>query len=213
MRLSSALAAATLALALTACADSEQRTEDAAPGSESPTSDAPATPTDVGGSERTSSAEPSIGAEPADGQRVTTAALTMQLPAEATWEVPPPVDRGGASLTQAAHIDGSDQWLVAVLEDEPALSREELAAGSLRGAKAQYRRAKRGPERTVDGEPAFVIEAQRPVGATGVQADDFYYEVGVALTDRWVTVGFRSPEDGPTSRAWIEATLASISWQ
>lgn len=211
---SSTLAAATLALALTACSDAGDGHDDTAPREGSSTSDQPTASKEASVSDEASFGGPSAtGAAPADGQEVATAALTMRLPAGVTWEVPPPVERGGASLTQAAHIDGSDEWIVAVLEDDAALPREELATGVLQGAKAQYRRAKQRPERTIDGEPAFVVEARRPIDATGDRADDFYYEVGVTLADRWVTVGFRTPKDDPEARAWIEATLDSISWR
>jgi hypothetical protein len=213
---SSTLAAATLALALTACSDADEGRDDAEPRPESSASDQPssAETSEDKASEETSSEEPSSdGAEPADGQEVATAALTLRLPSEVTWEVPPPVDRGGASLTQAAHLDGSEEWIVAVLEADPAVPRDELAAGSLQGAEAQYRRVKQRAERTIDGEPAFVVEARRPLDGSGARADDYYYEVGVSLPDHWVTVGFRAPEGGPETRAWIESTLASISWQ
>jgi hypothetical protein len=211
---SSTLAAATLALVLTACSEADEGRDAAEPGEKASASGGPTSvrTSEGGASEESSTGAPSSSAEPAEGQEVATTALTMRLPADVTWEVPPPVDRGGASLTQAAHIDGSDEWFVTVLEDDPALPRDELASGSLQGAKAQYRRARQRPDRTIDGASAFVVEARRPLDATGDRANDYYYEVGVSFPDRWVTVGFRAPESGPETRAWIEASLASVSW-
>ncbi|KRA31286.1 MULTISPECIES: hypothetical protein [unclassified Nocardioides] len=181
-------------LLLAGCKDDERTGADPGEASTSPTTEGTAT-----GSPSTDGTAP----QPADGPLIEDEVFSLHLPAEGDWEL----RRGGLSAT--AYDEDFDVF-------DLSTSTVPLQAGDTgedidfdfetsTGGDSFDQPLRRGKNRVLDGVEGWTAET--------VDDGQLVYAYGGMHARHAVKITFSFPKKDPRSRAWIEATLASLQWK
>lgn len=184
-------AAAALALMLAAAL--------AACGSDDATAGDDPTPS-ASSSTASSSASPAESEPPAaTGPALSSDHLALRLPADATWET-----SGVEHAYWYAPAGGT--WEVHITDQVPVgWDLASLERATRKDLKRTHPALRRLPDRTVAGEPWFVLASDT--------AEGYLVEVGGVRGQDAVTVTFDFPRNDDRATAWIDAVLAGVRWR
>lgn len=184
-------------LLLSGCKDGDRPAAD--PSGTSSTSQS----TDSTASGSPSSGAPSDAPTAADGPVIEDDVFSLHLPAEAEWEL----RRGGLSATAYDEELNPFDVATSMVPLQAGDSSEDIDYDfeTSTGHTSYDPPLRRGENRVLDGVEGWTAET--------VDDGQLIYAFGGMHDRQAVKITFSFPKKDPRSRAWIEATLASLTWK